>query len=484
MPSCDIASLEKQLDDLAQERGMSFNVDKPLELLQDHHISDFSGDALFDTYARTICLANSIPRREIFEAWSMASFIHQYFPPYQRIADLACGHGLVSWALLLMSLSEANSEMEQLQNSQKSFQRSVVCIDKLMPESADNVQQVMITEYPQLANRWDYVEERLESILPHQSTILVGIHCCGTLSDTVIDFAIKAKSSVALAPCCHTMSCVPSHQYEQLQIALQEDKNCTLANYVDNQRIERLRSAGYQVSLAHIPAYLAPRNQIILASHPSSTKRQQIAAYELTMNPEVSTQGKHISLLPSDDNRCPSDLISIPVEDSPQARATVRKLAGGEAAMYRKAPVPPSLCLSLLFPQKRNLPVSRISNLANRDLDLLVMGKVDPEASVSRCIYAEVAAVAIEKTPGVGSKYGLTERAFRVCYMYRNKASSYKNGDDENDENPDQASDNGDIPTCYVRKGLAKFLFDELCRRIQREVFGSSDVRHIPSTKS
>jgi hypothetical protein len=41
-------------------------------------------------------------RKEVFETWAAALYIDARFSESRRIADIAAGHGLLAWALLLI----------------------------------------------------------------------------------------------------------------------------------------------------------------------------------------------------------------------------------------------------------------------------------------------------------------------------------------------------------------------------------------------
>lgn len=170
------------------------------EFLQPRHQADFVSDnnLLFKEFARKVCLTSSVPRKELFETWATALFVHDHFPSSSRVADLACGHGLLSWTFLLLDKD-----------------RTAICIDKRMPGSAEKVANVMLQQWPQLASRWDYVEGKLDAIEPCSSTLLCGIHACGPLSDQIISLAIQANAPLALVPCCHTRTFLdPTQQLE------------------------------------------------------------------------------------------------------------------------------------------------------------------------------------------------------------------------------------------------------------------------------
>ena len=72
---------------------------------------DNNTDHLFDQFAKAICMAGVVAQKEVFETWAAAVYIHSSFlsnegnstiRPKRRVVDVAGGHGLLSWALLLL----------------------------------------------------------------------------------------------------------------------------------------------------------------------------------------------------------------------------------------------------------------------------------------------------------------------------------------------------------------------------------------------
>ena len=275
------------------------------ELLQPRHRRDFTGNTAFDEFSRTVCLANAVPRKELYEAWATALHIQDRFPDSRRVADLASGHGLLSWALLLL-----NEE------------RSAVCIDKRMPGSAEKVADAMIYQWPQLAARWDFVESKLEAVEPCSSTLLCGIHACGTLSDTIISLAVQGNAPLVLIPCCHTKKTLQLADRQEIQ-----SLNVSLSEFVDGRRIERLQLSGYNVVKQEIPQAITPMNTVITATPPA------------------------IRLCPVRSLRLsPPPLFSIPISDDALSMAKVKSLSGRTSAEQRKRPPAPALSVSLFLP--------------------------------------------------------------------------------------------------------------------------------------
>ena len=58
---------------------------------------------LFREVACAVCTASVLPRKELYEAWAVATRVDDAFPGYTRVADLAAGHGLLAWLLLLLA---------------------------------------------------------------------------------------------------------------------------------------------------------------------------------------------------------------------------------------------------------------------------------------------------------------------------------------------------------------------------------------------
>jgi len=128
-----------------QRRLRSENIIEPTRLVSRHKLSktdgvDYAGDSLFSAFAQVVCeLDGVVPRKELHEAWEAAVIrkreseracvcaararshpkflnteqqhaaqvlIHEAFPSVMRVADLASGNGLLSWALMVMDKSQ------------------------------------------------------------------------------------------------------------------------------------------------------------------------------------------------------------------------------------------------------------------------------------------------------------------------------------------------------------------------------------------
>jgi hypothetical protein len=56
---------------------------------------------MLDRLGRAICTAECLPRKELHEAWEMATRVRQCFTG-GRVVDLCCGYGLLGQVMLLL----------------------------------------------------------------------------------------------------------------------------------------------------------------------------------------------------------------------------------------------------------------------------------------------------------------------------------------------------------------------------------------------
>ena len=70
--------------------------------LKPFHSSLFDTQSVFDRFAKVVCHTGVMPKKELFETWAAALYIDHHFVKHRRIADIAAGHGLLAWSLLLL----------------------------------------------------------------------------------------------------------------------------------------------------------------------------------------------------------------------------------------------------------------------------------------------------------------------------------------------------------------------------------------------
>lgn len=202
-----------------------------------HH---FTGDTLFDRIARVVCSTSALPRKELYESWEMARRTRRRFRG-GRVVDLACGHGLVAYIMLLLDDTSP----------------SALCIDKRIPKSAERLQKALFDAWPRLSGRVHYEERDIASVELSESDVIVASHACGALTDVVLDRAVRSNARVAVLPCCH------------------DEETCDLGSLdgwvdislaIDATRARRLAERGYDVHTQLIPAEITPKNRLLLGS--------------------------------------------------------------------------------------------------------------------------------------------------------------------------------------------------------------------------
>jgi hypothetical protein len=217
--------------------------------LSPHDLPRFAGTSLFDSVARTLCDANCVPRKELYEAWEVARRARRRFRG-GRVVDLACGHALVAQLMLLLDDTSPTA----------------LAVDIKLPESALRVSDCLGRAWPRLADRIVLQESELSAVPVHEGDVVVSCHACGRLTDDVIDIALAARAKLVVLPCCQSATqCDLGGLSGWLDPALA----------VDVTRVAKLRAAGYHVHTQTIPAAITAKNRLLLASPtPGSTRHK------------------------------------------------------------------------------------------------------------------------------------------------------------------------------------------------------------------
>merc|ERR1711972_303722 len=86
----------------------------------------------------------------------------------------------------------------------------------VMRPNAQHIQEAMLTRWPALRSSWHFVEASSWILEPDPSCLLLAVHGCNVISDSVIALAMSGSSPVAIMPCCHTKRSLKMWQ-EELQ---------------------------------------------------------------------------------------------------------------------------------------------------------------------------------------------------------------------------------------------------------------------------
>ena len=207
--------------------------------LTTHDLGRFAGTTLFDRFARTLCEAGCLPRKELYEAWAVAKRVRRLFRG-GRVVDMAGGHGLLAQALLLLDDSSPNA----------------IVVDRVVPSSAAAVSEALTRVWPRLAGRVHFQAGDLGGVPLTAGDLVVSSHACGALTDAVLRRAADAGARVAVLPCCHD---VDSCDVGALGGWLDP------ATAIDVLRAVALERRGYRVWTQQIPAAITPKNRLLLA---------------------------------------------------------------------------------------------------------------------------------------------------------------------------------------------------------------------------
>lgn len=207
--------------------------------LTEYDLARFGGGTVFDRIGRAVCRAGCLPRKELFEAWETARRVRRIFRG-GRVVDLAGGHGLLAAILLILDASSPNA----------------VVVDASIPPSARALWSALAADWPALDQRIEFMPARIETVAIAAGDLVVSVHACGELTDTVIDRAVGAGARLAVLPCCHDRATCDTG-------ALEGWMDVALA--IDATRVRRLAAAGYRVRTQRIPPAITPKNRLLLA---------------------------------------------------------------------------------------------------------------------------------------------------------------------------------------------------------------------------
>jgi len=206
--------------------------------LNRRHLARFPGGSLFARVGRAVCEAGCLPRKELYESWEVARRVRRRLRGH-RVVELAAGHGLLAYLLLLLDDSSPGA----------------VAVDAKPVPSARKLAQALVSHWPRLEGRVDHRIADLSSVELDAGDLVVSVHACGALTDLVMDRAMRAEAALAVLPCCHDAStCDTGGLLGFLPVPLA----------VDATRVARLRAAGYDVITQTIPEEITPQNRLVL----------------------------------------------------------------------------------------------------------------------------------------------------------------------------------------------------------------------------
>lgn len=213
------------------------------------HARHYTGTTTLDVLGRALCEVGCLPRKELHEAWEMASLVQRHFRhdgQVTRVVDLCCGYGLLAQVMLVMddALKEA------------------VAVDVKLPQNHIKVHEAVARVFPSVRDRMRFIQTPLHALAISPADLVVSAHACGGLSDDVLARAADAGARAAVLPCCH-------HSRRRTDLAALADP--TLA--MDEERVATLRARGYRAALLSIPKDVSPKNRLVIGAPASGSVR-------------------------------------------------------------------------------------------------------------------------------------------------------------------------------------------------------------------
>jgi len=218
--------------------------------LSPSHARHYPGDGLLDTLGRAICAVDCLPRKELHEAWEMATRIRTWLAstPTGRVVDLCAGYGLLAQVVLLLDAD---------------VRSTALAVDIRLPKNHVLVHDAVIATFPNLAGRVTFQQARLEEVALGVGDVIISAHACGALSDAVLSRAAAVGARVALLPCCHLTRWRPD-------LVDRADP----AARIDEERAMWLVERGYDVIVDTIPASVSAKNRLLLGRPRAATPSQ------------------------------------------------------------------------------------------------------------------------------------------------------------------------------------------------------------------
>lgn len=202
----------------------------------------FDSPSLIDRLMRELIHERALPVKEIAEACEFFAVTRNDVRA-DVVVDLCSGHGLAG---LLHGVFRR--EMKEI----------VLC-DRRQPRRFAHVLRAVTKAAPWIAGKAHYVEgslARAQAGLAAGSAV-IGVHACGTLTDTCLEIGTELGGPVAVLPCCraNALNRAPG----ALRRALGEDVA------YDVQRTYELEERGYAVRWREIPEAITPMNRVLVA---------------------------------------------------------------------------------------------------------------------------------------------------------------------------------------------------------------------------
>ena len=209
----------------------------------------FNKNSLTDRIAHTLAKYEAIDLKEFAESLEFFQSTRKALRKSGVVVDLCCGHGLTGFLFAVFEKKVDKVICTDIKRT-KGFDLTLTALKEVAPWISDKV------EFRQ-EDLFDVVRrQKKEAFFPAKSSI-VGIHCCGELSDLAIDLAISLQGSIAIMPCCYGKN-LPKSQPKVIKRVFGRGAAMDIA------RTEKLHQAGYNVNWTVVPRAISDKNRILI----------------------------------------------------------------------------------------------------------------------------------------------------------------------------------------------------------------------------
>jgi len=176
--------------------------------------------------------------KEIRESLDFVARIRRIIK-HKSVLEVCCGHGLVGQLLA--------------ENGAKSVHQ----ID-IHETHSHALLQTYFLKNPVMFDVID-IRSQKDEILSWNFDVVVGMHCCGDLSDIIVDIAIKKGAALCLCPCCY-------HGARMAPSIAASMKKYSKPLAVDAVRVATLALHGYAITMKALNISISTCNNIICAT--------------------------------------------------------------------------------------------------------------------------------------------------------------------------------------------------------------------------
>lgn len=187
-----------------------------------------------------------VRRKEVVETLFVLERLAPELARARVVCEVGAGHGMVGLfaAILWPSLARVDQ------------------IDRRRPDSWERIRELLAPAYLRVKTAVRYREARLDKLADlAPADLVVGVHLCGGLTDTVAALAHRQRAPFAVIPCCESRALLAPIAGRPPRKGHGDPEPA-----VNAARLERWRAWGYEVEERALPARVTDRGRVFIAT--------------------------------------------------------------------------------------------------------------------------------------------------------------------------------------------------------------------------